>query len=385
MFMYDADITKDKLEKGCAVRGTGFYGAKCTYLLRQRGIDIRYYLSKSNCLEKFRGKNVYTENKDNLFVIVATSLKVYLQIADELRKSGKREFEDFVYYEWLFKKLVLLHGNCHMGIIKEFLLSSAEFRNRYAIYPYPLLVSETKEFRTEPEVFRHIDIWIHQDIQRNNRFGYEVSDDYIKSYIRPETVEVVIPHMYGIGRMLFPQSIELAGNEAINDGNDVDGIFLHGDKVIEQCIDAEMDMDEIIAFCKGDNALKEEEIKDNFRMYMNKLKLRERQWDIKIADFIEENFRKEKLFYDDGHPTNSVMKRIAVELLQKLNIEDSEIHCEIRMDTHEKYVYPIVRKVLGLQWTEDEIRITGRKLTEHMDFDEYVREYCWWRHMDKFA
>lgn len=277
-----------------------------------------------------------------------------------------------------------MHGNCHMGIIKEFLLSSDKFQSRYTIYPYPLLVSDTREFRTEQEIFKNIDVWIHQDIRRNNSFGFEVSDEYIRQYVRPGILEIIVPHMYGIGRMLFPQSIELDGNEALNNGTDIDGMFLHGDKVIEECIDRGMDINNIIEFCKSDNALKEDEIRENFDVYMNKLKEREKSWEIKIVDFIESNYRIEKLFYDDGHPTNCVMKQIAVEILQKLQIEEQQIYCEMKMDIHEKYVYPIVRKVLGLQWADEEIRKGGRKLAEHMDFEEYVREYCWWRHMDKF-
>lgn len=382
--MYDDGTVKEKLKKGCAVRGTGMHGAKCTYLLRNTGITVQYYLSQNKRADTFRGKKVYSENVDDLYILVATSLEVYLQVADELRRCGKREFEDFAYYEWLFKDVALLHGNCHMGIIKNFLLSSDKFRSHYAIYPYPLLVSDTKEFRTEPEIFRHIDIWIHQDIRRNNLFGYEVSDDFIRSNLRPETLEIIIPHMYGIGRMLFPQTTELDGNEPLNDGADTDGMFLYGDKVIEKCIGRGMDINEIIEFCKSDNALTEEEIKDNFHAQMNKLKNREKQWDIKIADFIEDNYRKEKLFYDDGHPTNFVMRRIASEILRRLGIEASEIHCGMNMDAHEKCVYPVVRKVLGLKWKDKEVRVTGRKLAEHMDFEEFIREYCWWRHRDKF-
>lgn len=377
--------SNNRLKSECAVRGTGVHGAKCSYLLSGLGINIKYYVSKGKNICAFRGKKVYDENIDNLYMIIATSSGVYVQIADELRKAGKREFEDFAYYEWLFKDVVLLHGNCHMGIIGRFLLSSAKFRDAYTIYPYPLLVSETKEFRTEREVFRHIDVWIHQDIRSNNRFGYEVSDDYIRSGIRSEITEIVIPHMYGIGRMLFPQSIELDGNEALSDGDDIAGMFSQGDKVIEECIAKGMNVDDIITFCKSDVALKKDEIKENFNVQMNKLKKREKQWDIRIADYVEKHYRNEKLFYDDGHPTNSVMKQISGEILQRLNIDDWEIHCEITMDEHEKHVYPIVRKVLGLKWADGEIRKTGRKLAEHMDFDEFIREYCWWRHMDKFA
>lgn len=376
---------KEKLERGCAVRGTGIYGAKCAWMLGRCGIDIKYYLSKRRgIVETFRGKKIYNENVEDLYTVIATSPEVYLQAADELRNEGKREFEDFAYYEWLFKDVVLLHGNCHMAIIRKFLLSSSAFTDRYAIYPYPLLVSDTKEFRTEPEIFRHIDVWIHQDIRRDNQFGYKLSDDYIRSCVRPEIKEIIIPHLYGIGKMLFPQSIALAGNEAINDGLDEDGIFLHGDKVIEEALDRGMNIDEVITYCKSDSVMSEKEIRDNFSTCITKLEEREKSWDIPVLDFIRDNYQKVKLFYDDGHPTNFVMKRIAEEILKRLQIDDLQIHCSCKMDLNEKYVYPVVKRVLGLDWEDKEIRVTGKKLAEHMDFEEYIREYCWWRHGDKY-
>lgn len=385
MSLMAADHTiKEKLRHGCAVRGTGLHGAKCTWLLKKYGINIRYYITSNRGADTFRGKKVYNENVEDIYVVVATSPEVYLVIADEFRKEGKREFEDFAYYEWLFKDVVLLHGNCHMAVIKEFLLSASVFKDRYAIYPYPLLVSETKEFRTEPEIFQYMDVWIHQDIRSGNQFGYKVSDDYIRSCVRPEIKEIIIPHLYGIGKMLFPQSIALGGNEAINDGLDGDGLFLHGDKVIEEAIGRDMNIEEIIEYCRSDSAMTEKEIKDNFSRAMDKLKEREKSWDIPISDFIKDNYQKEKLFYDDGHPTNFVMKRMAEEILEKLQIDDTRIYCGYRMDLNEKCVYPVVKKVLGLEWEEKELRATGKKLAEHMDFGEYIREYCWWRHGDKY-
>ena len=372
MSLIDTDHTiKEKLRHGCAVRGTGLHGAKCAWMCQKFGIDIRYFIAKNGSkAESFRGKKIYNENVEGLYVVVATSIEVYRSIADELRGEGKREFEDFAYYEWLYKDVVLLHGNCHMTVIKKFLLSSVTFADHFAIYPYPLLVSETKEFRTEPEIFRHIDVWIHQDIRKNNQFGYQVSDEYIRSYVALGIKEITIPHLYGIGKILFPQSISKGEkNEAINDGLDSDGMFLHGDKVIEEAISKGMNIDEIIEYCRSDSVMSEEEIRDNFSAGMAKLKEREKLWDIPIYDFIKGNYRNTKLFYDDGHPTNVIMQKIAEEILKRLGICHSKIQCDSKMDLNEKYVYPIVKKTLGLRWEDREIRVTGKKLAEHMSFE----------------
>ena len=378
----------EKIKNGVVVRGTGIHSARCTYMFQLSGIDIVCYIDR-NGGNTFRGKPVYGVDfmpDKEMLLVVATNMDIYPTIASELRERGLVEFVNFAYYEWFIKDIVLLHGNCHMEILKEYLLSSREFTHKYSIYPYPLLISSTKEFRTEPEIFENIDIWVHEDIRNNNSFGYEVSDEYIRSNLGEAVREIKIPHLYGISRMFFPQVITLNdnGNEALNGGTDTDGIFLYGDSVIEDCVNKGMNTDEIISFCMGDMAIPEEEVLTNYESSINKVRSREALWDIKIADFIEENYRKDKLFYDPGHPTNVVMEYIAREVLLILGITPNELICNKRMDAHEKCVYPCVRKLLGIIWDEDDVRKTGKKLGDYMDFPEFIREYLWWRHYEKY-
>lgn len=379
-----------KIYDGIVIRGTGLHAARCTYLFMKENIPIICYLTKDTkeC-SVFRNKPVYSAHDNpygSNYIVVATKPDIYTDIADELRASGKKEFLDFAYYEWFLKDLVLLHGNCHMEILKQFLLSSTEFFDRYAVYPYPLLVSSTTVFRIEPEIFNHIDIWIHEDIREDNIFGFEVSDNYIRRFIKKDVIEIRIPHLYGMGRMFFPQVISLRDgrNEPINDGIDTDGLFLHGDKVIESCLRKGMRLNQIIEFCQSDSAMTKEEILDNYQNCLNKVRAREGSWDIKLSDFIVKEYRKKKLFYDDGHPTNVVMEYVAREVLNILDIHADDLRCFETMDAHEKPVYPCVKKILDLEWDECEIRQNGKKLSDHMDFAEFIREYCYWRHFETF-
>ena len=377
---------KFKMQDGILVRGTGFHAVRCSYKIYEIGIKIRAYLTREKNTETFIESPVFevgSQQSSNAagYLVVATAIDTYVQIRDELCNLGKKEFRDFCYYEWLFKDVVLLHGNCHMGILKAYLDSSDDFGVRYSIYPYPLLVETTKKFITEPEVFKNIDVWIHQDIRDDNRFGYQVSDSYIRSYTKKDIREICIPHTYGIGKMFFPQLITLdCGNEAINDGNDEDGIFLYGDSVIEHCVANNMPIDKIIDYCNREDALNRDVIISNFKSNLTKLKKREDKWDIKLYDFIIDNYKFHKLFYDPGHPTNVIMKYIAERVLDILDCEFDNINCDMQMDAHEKFVYPATKKALDLRWTEDEIRKNGKRLSEKMDFSEFVREYCWWRH-----
>ena len=349
-------------------------------------IRVKGFLALNPQVDLFRGIKVF-DTKQILpddFIVVATGESVYEDISIELRACKKKEFIDFAYYTWFIKDIVLLHGNCHMAIIRKYLQSSNIFRDGFAIYPYPLLLPTIKEFRTEEEIFFHVDYWIHEDIRDDNMFGYEVSDSYIRSYIGNNTKEIIIPHLYGIGHMLYPQSFTFRqGNEALNNGIDTDGMFLHGDSVIEKCLENRMMISEIVKHCEG-NCINEDVIISNFESCMEKLVCRERQgkWDVKIYDFVHDNYKVVKLFYDEGHPTNTVFEYICIKILKILGIEEQSIWCNDILDLQESFVYPVVKRVLGLEWDEFEIRHMGRKLADHMDLSEYIKEYIWWRHKD---
>lgn len=111
---------------------------------------------------------------------------------------------------------------------------------------------------------------------------------------------------------------------------------------------------------------------------------RELYWDIKITDYIYQQFKKEKLFYDIGHPTNIVLWEISNRILRFLNIEES-VSEEIGTDLscYEVPVYDCIKEVLKLEWCSESLRnkynfILGED--EKMDLREYVREYIWWNY-----
>lgn len=120
----------------------------------------------------------------------------------------------------------------------------------------------------------------------------------------------------------------------------------------------------------------------NFNIVFKKLIDKEKYWDIKISHFIKKNYKKKLLFYDTGHPTNYLLKKIAKEVLRTLNIYDKiQIIDGINLGIHQMPIYPCVRKCLKLKFKTKKLRCTFlveefryRKLT----FEDYIREYISW-------
>lgn len=367
------------------VFGTALHAVKCLYHLKNKNVFIKYFLN-NNCLEKtFCGYSVYKPTKEKItgnFILVATSDRVYPEISRQLRESGLREFDDYIYYEWLYKKVALLHGNCHMATIRSFLMSSKQFFDNYSIYPNPPIYLN-KEKRVSESGIKNCDVWIHQDIRKENAWGYYFSDEYLRQNMCPDVEEIVVPNLFGLGKFLFPQ-IGVGENlrdRKINNGTDVFSMFPWADSIIDKCMESGMNKKEIEEFCKG-VPIEENEIRENFRYYIEKIRVREQAWDIKIVDFILDHYKDEKLFYDMYHPCDNIIKQISIGVLKKLGIDDENIFNseDSFLDANEDPVYPVVKNVLGLRWEETFIRksIVGKKICRDMDFSQYIEEYLFW-------
>ena len=158
-------------------------------------------------------------------------------------------------------------------------------------------------------------------------------------------------------------------------------MFPHGDKFIDRCVENAVDTDEIIRLIEEGSPFTEEEIWDNFHLYMKKIGERQKNWDISIYDFIQKNFQTHQLFYNQGHPTNIVIAEIAKQIFHKLGI-CGDPYSEKTMDNHEEIIYPCVIKALSLNWKQTELRKSrfAKKLKAKMDIREYVKEYIWWNY-----
>ena len=365
-------------QKQVVVYGTGVNAVKCVHFLEENNVKIEYVIDGRTGIGRFKDYQVFQPEKqflDGKYIVVASSFDTYPAIRERLKEYV--EFHDFIYYHWINKKMVFLHGNCHMDIIEEFLNSSSKFCEEYAIYPTPRICTKTHVMNS---TLANMDVWIHEDIQTNNAFGYEYSDEYIKKYLSPCIQEIVMPHLYGLGAGFFPHAKEEnERNVSLLNGEYENGMFPIRDDIIEHCLQLHKSVDKICEYVNEDDIIPKEYIESNFKEYLDKIRQREQSWDIKILDFILENYKTDKLFYDKGHPTNLILKKICEGILEILQIEDI-ISCIQCLDYHEVPIYSWVRKILGMEWTEQNIRVSDSaiKATDRMDIQEYIREYVWW-------
>lgn len=281
----------------------------------------------------------------------------------------------------LNKETVIVYGNCHTETLTDMLLACPRLTEQYEIKRIcPVHTIKTKDYFDEP-VFHECDVFIHQSIRLQNRYGEEFASEKVIRKLKPGCRIIAIPNLYHLPKCFFPQYSEEP--ELKRNGETV----FFRDSVIDAGRRARLSEREIVAEYLRDDLYSEQEILDSFAAFIEKVRQREREWDVKIADFIVENYRQHQLFFDPNHPTNYLLRfvadRVAEILLDEAGKQKQYEFDMSRVRTMDCYEMPVcnaVRKALRLEGDYDDVyrkSVDGRKLSRgEMRVEEYVREYC---------
>lgn len=360
-----------------AIFGTGEQALINYYEIR-KNYEVVFFLDNYTEKREFLGRNVEKPDQLNVYAYrIVVCCKYYCEIATQLKSMGLIELKDFLPFGALGKQIVLLHGNCHMGILKAYMTKSEVFLQKYWIYPL-LPIQSIKAGYIDDDLLKNCDLFIHQDIRKENYYGEKLSDDYIIPRLGGRSI--TIPNLYSFGMVFFPQTIMNTNNREFK--GDPNGLFRHADANVEEMLSQGVKrIDDILNVIKG-NVYSEEFLKTEFENQKQKIIEREKRWDVKIIDYILQNFQEKRLFYDYGHPTNIVIKEICVRLFRLLNLDETSIkEINLNLGMQEEPVYPCVQKALKMNWNNNNLREDGYKLIRgNMDFDEYYKEYLYWCH-----
>ena len=136
--------------------------------------------------------------------------------------------------------------------------------------------------------------------------------------------------------------------------------------------------DEICELC-GQEPFTKEMIQKNAMVALAQIKMMDRVSDVKIYDYILENYQRIRLFKDPVHLSDVLILHITEQIMALLGIKGVVSAPADRKTVHyftEMPIYPQVAKVLGLTWWQEEK--TGLRLQEGMlkvTFEEYIHRY----------
>ena len=293
---------------------------------------------------------------------------------------GLSEIDEFVSHSIYNKKIVILIGNCHMGVIKEMLRSNCKFDEEFGIYDLPAICDiKQHNFYEEYEMYlKHANVIIQQDIRDDNKIDVRFSCSYVKSKIQSESRHICIINTYGLGKIYYPYFVH--GNlYNVGYSNNEHGYFPFDDLILDNFIKSGFSLEEIVNMTKGNiEGYEPIDIEKIFEKYGK----REGACDVKVMNYIKQNYSNRMLFYDIAHPTNDVLWYEVQQIFSILNMDDGRIEKRNigNLSAFATPIYPFVKERLGLQfdnkWLGDNARI--RLSTQYMDLEEYVREYYYW-------
>lgn len=310
------------------------------------------------------------EGKD-CFIIVVSSY--YLEIREQLMQMGYCEFDDFIPCQIFEKKMALVYGNCHMNAIKMYLEGHKEFASVYGFYPFPM-IQIWKDMKEDfIEVFKHCDLFLHQSIRKDNVYGEKYSSEAVLRCLQKSCNIIAVPNLYGMSTYLFPQ---LIWNNMKWRTRGIFRPFII-DKNIMTWLKEGKSIDEIKSYVLGGGVYQKFEVIELWKTAVNKVELREKEWDIKILDYILMNQKKQRLFCDINHITGSMALEIANRILKYMGYR-RELVCEkFGLDGMETIIYSDVQEALGLEFEKSILRKWGfdnAVYSYEMDEEEYIEQ-----------
>lgn len=310
------------------------------------------------------GKNWFEIN-NNIF---------YYEDIKKQAKINKRDMADYFKMIALHKPILGVYGNCQSEYIANLLNKSPYIRNKYVICKFPWIqkIDDEKQTGFDINVMNKLSLFIHMHVERNNVFGEKLSTDALLKLLYKDCVKITIPFSYFNG--YFPQYMRNYRNDDVRRG---EGHVPYGDKKINDYLEEGYDIDEVVTKLNLANLFSKEEIIDNLNHTMQELEEREKRSDIKISDFILENYKKRKLFYSPSHPTNYLLAEVVARILDLLGVDRAlEEYSDLpENDRYEMFIYPCVKKELELEFVTDKFVLDKSVSGKKNDLKGYVTEY----------
>lgn len=333
--------------------------------------------------EEIQVKRPFSKNQCLGAVIVICSCE-YEKIAEQLSLLGYIPFVDFFDYEvaeilWSKKELVLLYGFCHLRGIRDCLKNADSFLETYIPVYYPNYLFNNFYQQGRFQYFTNIcKVFVYGiDISPENYRKNQAVLERLRSDVKILRLHAVYFGVY------FPQK-----QRVYNDMNEFaiksEGYdytpFSYGDSWLNGCIEKGMGLEDVFDYIENGEIYEREFVLKYAEMEWRRLKFQEQESDFRIAEYIERNYRRTRLFRNETHMENSVLYQYAMQLLQILGCDT---HMRIvdapLLNCSQHWIYPSVARLLGLEWDvwSEKLEMYTYVGWEKVSVREYIEKYYW--------
>jgi hypothetical protein len=268
------------------------------------------------------------------------------------------------------KKVCIISANCQGAYIKALLGSHSEFSSDFEIFYF---VNYKKE-RIPVELLKKADVLIYQPL--SEKWG-ELSSEYLEEHA-PKAFKIRISYL------TFPVYWPLFCHDPRNINTDEYpfGQFPYGDRYILDLLRRGMDKEEIFRRVCSKDILNFVDVDKVLEEYIEVQKDIETRRDLKLLDFILDNFRKHKLFETYNHPSKILALHQVNCLLEKLGyrpLKEQEVpnNLDNFLQMFQQPIHPYLAEALKLEF-EAGWNTKYKIWYEPMTTLEYYKAYIYW-------
>lgn len=303
------------------------------------------------------------------YLITQATNQLNLKYLKDIGLSCK-ELVEYVRYVKGSKQICIVYGNCQAAKIAEGLSSNSIVTKQYTMIVLPAIFEIDHEFLLGlREIINFADLFIYQYVKMNNKFHPVLGTEYILTALSDTCRKICIPNIYFTG--YFPQ---MCTNLL-----DKHKLFPIGDKNINNLYSKKQLTEEQLSSLGDDEYYSKEEILKQVEESFNNLKDRECKCDVIISDFIENNYKKDLLFYTENHPTNIVLEEMSKRIISAITgkEDDYKVRISSALDDIQLPIYPSVQCHLGLKFNLDTICPNKKSGLGRLTFKEYIYQYIY--------
>lgn len=267
-------------------------------------------------------------------------------------------------------KTYTIYANCQTSLIDCHLNLSEEFKQKYSYEEIPRnFVAIQQKLDISEEVLQKTKLFIYQPV--DSKHGNQ-SSEYILQKLPSDCITISFPYIYFKGYWL-----ESTKNPVNKRSKEFPfGKFPYGDANIIDMTTKGYSKNQIIEELHNPDFYDESTLVENVDSTLEELRKREKETDVKIADFIEANYKDIHLFYSPNHPANIIGFHIANQILQLIGMS-SLLHPNKseKFSGYQVPIYPSVINKLGLSFVQQNHKYNLKFAEERLNFGKYIEEY----------
>ena len=250
------------------------------------------------------------------------------------------------------RKKFTVYANCQSRALALTLNENKEFASKYKLTPIQAIQTlKNQDYKKILPIVQNTDLFIHQPIAQTNSRPSELTSAHLAEQIHKNAQRISFPSLYFDG--YFPHL------KTFNRINSV--LNLVHDYFIAYLYATGRDQLETLQIIHRSKLYPKALSEGLLERSLQNLQQREKaeNTDIQVTDFIKENYKKEKLFFQFNHPNRTVLNYIAESIMKQIGIDDYRLPKKGPQRLN-GIIAPVYKS-------------TYRNL--NLEFDEYFRRY----------